>query len=430
MLFKNHIMLWVTILAITIAPKVVLARYRDADVVQCYNENDASTKIKGKVKLEANMTCSCANNTVVIILPAGYSDYPLNPALVLDGGELDLNGFTVSCDETPVTVETTVILVVGKHGKVKNGIVGMTGNFVNDELANGIVLAGEGEHSVDAVTVLLLASSDVVTIDDAAWGTYGIWLVQGSKKNTLKDSSMLGVKYGIEIEGNKNMIDSCVVTNSKDGIVIFGEDNDVKHCSVVASSYIGFFIIESNRTSVTDSSVSSSSGFGGIILGGEGNVISKNKIFRSNFSGMLSVACDDFHIRDNVIISNGEVGIVVVDNSTNGEVSGNTVFSNGLEGIFVSSGSDNNIIYGNRAMGNSDFDLYDDDGNCDDNIWDDNIGIEVNVDCVLNNNGSPNKKGIKMLVQGRDNHRVSSHPLSALFEDDDVRQQRSAGGGH
>ncbi len=79
------------------------------------------------------------------------------------------------------------------------------------------------------------------------------------------------------------------------------------------------------------------------------------------------------------------------------------VYSNGDNGILVSDDSDDNTISGNSAMGNGDDDLYDEDSNCEDNVWDDNMGIEVNDVCVLNKE-SPSKKGSKKKkVRGRRN---------------------------
>jgi parallel beta-helix repeat protein len=393
---KNPIMLlWVTIVAITIAPQVILAdpHHHDAVIAQCYDETDASTKLTGKVELEADMTCPCAGTVSL-----GNLDF--NPALLLDGGELDLNGFAVSCSDTSDDAfQYAGIVVDGKHGKVKNGFV------VASEQMFGITLAGEGDHSVDDVTV--------IATDDNSGGVGVI-----SNKNIIKDTTVLGAGNGFVIYpfAKKNTLDSCVATNSDEvGIYILGEENDVKHCTVVGGKK-GLYIEtdddvhgnDASRNSVTDSTFSSTSKQAVMIDGGEGTVISKNEIFGSGEDGVWLIGTNDFQILHNIVYATGASGILVSEGSADGEVSGNTVLSSRDFGIMVSRGSGNITISGNRALGNDGPDLIDGDDNCDDNVWDGNMGLEVEDDntCVLNQESPSSKKGGKKgskKVRGRRN---------------------------
>jgi parallel beta-helix repeat protein len=391
MLFMNQITMWVAILAITIAPQLVLADPHHDAVAQCYDETDDDTIMTGKVKLEADMACPCADTVMSPFELVG--DIYVNPALVLDGGELDLNGFTVSCiDTSDDDYEYVGIMVQGKHGKVKNGIV------IASNQMYGIMLAGEGDHSVDDVTVIATDGNSV-----------GVFVV--TDKNKIKDTTALdaGNSFVIYPFAKKNTLDSCVATNSGAGFYIYGEENDVKHCTVVGSE-IGLYIstisilgFEASHNSVTDSSFSSNE-VGVVIEFGEGNMISKNEIFGNGEDGVILVGTNDFQILDNAIMANDGTGILVVDGCANGEVSGNTVFSNGDDGIMISEGSDDNTISGNHAMGNGDYDLLDEDEDCEDNAWDGNMGMDVNHVCVLYHEESSKKGGKKnKKVRGRRN---------------------------
>ncbi|MGH6900978.1 MAG: hypothetical protein ACREJ5_31230, partial [Geminicoccaceae bacterium] len=66
-----------------------------------------------------------------------------DPALTVDGGLLDLNGFTVVCDHDP-TLEGVGVLLDGSGARLRGGAV--TGCFL------AVHVAGEGGHTVRHLT--------------------------------------------------------------------------------------------------------------------------------------------------------------------------------------------------------------------------------------------------------------------------------------
>jgi parallel beta-helix repeat protein len=71
-----------------------------------------------------------------------------------------------------------------------------------------------------------------------------------------------------------------------------------------------------------------------------------------------------------------------IQNSSDIHVDGSTANGNFFYGIWVQSGATGNDIHGNTALGNSVFDLNDDNPNCDSSKWDGNQFNTANQPCI------------------------------------------------
>lgn len=175
-------------------------------------------------------------------------------ALRVDGGSLDLGGFTVSCADMDADADLPQgVVLFGKKATLRNGrIVGCS---------NGVGLAGSGKHLVENVTVT--GSSDDgfdiaegtknklnnnVASQNASDGYYvrtsknkltgntasqngddGFTIAAGGNKNKLSGSTATNnADDGFEIDGSKNKLLATTATqNGESGIDLDGQKNKV-----------------------------------------------------------------------------------------------------------------------------------------------------------------------------------------------------------
>jgi parallel beta-helix repeat protein len=111
-------------------------------------------------------------------------------------------------------------------------------------------------------------------------------------------------------------------------------------------------------------------GYGEAVLFGEVDSSDVNQVTMTGSGrvGMRVVRSNQIQINNNVADGNNGIGIVLNDSSDN-QLAGNTADDNLFNGIFIDFGSTGNVIHGNTALGNGEFDLFDDNPNCDANKW-------------------------------------------------------------
>jgi hypothetical protein len=249
-----------------------------------------------------------------------------DPALVIQGGSLDLNGFTVTCDRTVVG-----ILLEGKGAHLKDGAV------TGCELA--VWVAGSGEHRIERLTAS--ASNQGIFIE-----SYGNRLSHSNVLRGLNDAA-------VQVNGSNNHLRFNSLARSIDqGFEINGEDNRI----------IG------NRISGVAE---------GVQLMGDGNVVARNHIIGTTDRG-VEVREGGHLIRDNLIADGTADGIGVFSDGS--EVTRNLILGHADQGIFVSGFA--NTLEKNRVLLNG-TDLTDATPDCDENLWRDNtFETSVSDDCV------------------------------------------------
>jgi parallel beta-helix repeat protein len=264
-----------------------------------------------------------------------------DPALTVDGGVLDLGGFTIVCDHPPpppVPPATGVgILLEGEGALLRNGAV--TGCFL------AVHVLGEGGH-----TVLDLTASAI---------DRGVFIE--SDGNRVLDSHVLRAldDAAVQVDGAGNLLRGNVVAGAGDqGFEINGNDNRV---------------IDNRIGAVAE----------GVQLIGERNHVLRNQIVGAGDRGIdvrgLVEPTGAHFMAENLIVD-GVDGIALLENSNGNLISRNTIYRNGDQGIFV--GTLGNTIERNQALLNR-VDLQDNTADCDDNLWRDNtFETSVSDDCV------------------------------------------------
>jgi parallel beta-helix repeat protein len=266
-----------------------------------------------------------------------------DPALTVDGGVLNLGGFTVVCDHPPpppVPPATGVgILLEGEGALLRNGAV--TGCFV------AVWVGGSGGHTVLDVT--------------ASAFNQGVFVEDESDGNRLLHSHILrGFEdAAVQVNGDNNLLSSNDVSGSNDqGFEINGDANRIVN----------------NRISAVAE---------GIQLIGTGNHVLRNQIVGTTVRGVevrgLVEPTGAHVITDNLIVD-GVDGIALLESSNGNRISSNTIYGHSDQGIFV--GTLDNTIEDNQALLNA-VDLQDNTADCDDNVWRNNtFETSVSDDCV------------------------------------------------
>lgn len=256
-----------------------------------------------------------------------------DPALTIDGGALDLGGFSVVCDQTEVG-----ILLEGSGARLRGGAV--TGCML------AIHVDGAGGHTIRGVTAS--AATQGVLIESDGNRLLGSHILRGledaavqvnGSDNLLRGNDVAGSNdQGFEINGNDNRIVRNRIGGVAEGVQLEGQRNHVLHNEIVGA---------------TDRAVD--------VRG--------------------SAEPTGAHVIIGNLIVDGVDGIALLENSNGNHISRNTIYGNSDQGIFV--GTVGNTIERNQALLNR-VDLQDATTECDDNLWQDNV-FETAVsdtDCI------------------------------------------------
>jgi hypothetical protein len=258
-----------------------------------------------------------------------------NPALTINGGSLDLNGFTIVCDQS--ITEVVGVALEGRGARLSDGAI--TGCFVS------VRVGGSGGHIVRDVT--------------ASASNQGVLIATGSDGNRLLNSHILrGLDdAAIQVDGSNNFLLLNDVAGSTDqGFEINGSGNRI------VGNRIG---------GVAE----------GVQLGGEGNgnIVLRNQIIGATERG-VEVRAGAHVIKDNLIADGAADGIALLDQGNGNEVSGNVIYGHRDQGLFV--GTTSNTIERSQVLRNK-VDLTDANPGCDENLWRDNVfETSVSDDCV------------------------------------------------
>lgn len=190
-------------------------------------------------------------------------------ALVLDGGRLDLGGFTVSC---ATGSETEGIVLIGKKARLSNGAV--------SGCECGVLLAGSGRHRVTGVTVVDAGDDAFFAQGDSdknrlnantATGANDDGFQINSSKNKLVGNTAQGCGedgFDINSSADKNKITgSTAVGNLDDGFDIGGDKNKLKGNVATANGEDGIDARGSKNRIIRNTSTGHVGGFD--IKGGE-----------------------------------------------------------------------------------------------------------------------------------------------------------------
>jgi parallel beta-helix repeat protein len=259
-----------------------------------------------------------------------------HPALTVDGGLLDLGGFSVVCDHEP-DVQGVGVLLDGSGARLRGGAV--TGCFL------AVQVAGEGGHTVRGLTASAVDRGVFVESD-------GNRLLNSQILRALEDAA-------VQVDGSENLLRGNTVAGAGDqGFEINGSDNR---------------IVNNRIGDVAE----------GVQLTGERNHVLRNRIIGTSDRGIDVrglVEPTGAHIIMENLIADGVDGIALLESSNGNRISRNRIYSNSDQGIFV--GTEDNTIQRNEALLNL-VDLQDNTVDCDNNLWRDNtFQTSVSNDCI------------------------------------------------
>ena len=268
------------------------------------------------------------------------------------GVHLNLGGHTVTCGGV---VTTTGITVIGLTGvRISNGTVRECGaairlrnggthhlsnlNLVANRCCGPSLMPPTGDSNFgDGVQIRTSNSNDLVNLRGTGNGiSVFMWL--GSQDNVLRSSDLSGGAPFSSVEIQDSDFNEIRGTTLRDSVfegllVSFGGNGNVVHSTTATNNNNGFDI-----------------GF----TGGADNVIQSSRAE-----------------------ANRGHGIVLTAPATRTLIRSNTVLANRF-GIRVGTGATANTIMSNRSLGNTLFDMSDDNPNCDANIWRSNTFVTAN----------------------------------------------------
>jgi parallel beta-helix repeat protein len=275
----------------------------------------------------------------IVTLPGNVGPCATNPALTVVGPVIfNLNGFTVSCD----TTATDGIVVQGSRAVVSNGTV--TG------CDDGVQLDGDGRHVITRIISRLN-------------GNEGFEI--NSHRNALSFNIALdNGDDGFEIRGSFNVLSfNKARRNDEDGFDIGGDSVNNKLITNTAEDNIDDGFQVGGADHVLKFNHANRNGRGFIILeNASNNRLSFNVAFANEFDG-FDVEGDNNSLTRNVAKQNGADGIGVETDAT-----GNVL--------------EENVAFDNNQNGAGDFDLADDNVDCDANTWVDNFFGTKSQACI------------------------------------------------
>jgi parallel beta-helix repeat protein len=238
--------------------------------------------------------------------------------------------------------------------------------IVNSTDTDGVVIFGTSVHFLIArVNLRSNAQGRGMYISDAENGIisdsqitgwwFGVFIFHSSNFKFINNTIQRN-QYGIQLEASNNneLSGNTFEENSQLGIFLRGPDNVLRENAVIRN------------------------GWGGINMDGtagtvDGNLIEDNLVSDNPVFGIGVWRAANNVLRNNTVIHNQMVGIMLTDHCKQNLIEANTVSNNGGSGIVLIDGSSDNTIRQNIAKGNGDgvkdFDLYD---RVSGNIWENN----------------------------------------------------------
>jgi hypothetical protein len=323
-----------------------------------------------------------------------------DPALTVNGGALDMNGHRIS------GCLGDGIVLAGNAAQLQDGSV--------DGCNIAVRVEGGGGHQIRAVVAsdsildgFRITSSGNKLANTSAVGNGDDGYDIAGDRNTLKANGGLNnFAAGFRLSGARNKLnENLASSNGGDGYTATGDGNKLIR-NLSESNGGRNFLISGDENQLSQNSAVRSTFEAGIEIVGDKNKLSKNVVVNSgngNDSGFLIAGNENrlgknsssfntdagFEIggSDNVLaackaIDNAGVGIEVTAGAANG-IKRNRVAKSTGEGIRLRSGVTLAAVLGNVSLENSGDDLRDDNADCGDNRWENNVEATANpASCV------------------------------------------------
>jgi len=234
---------------------------------------------------------------------------------------------------------------------------------------NGVVIAASNVH----FTLAGFALSGTAKANGCDFEKAGIGvLVQASglplSSVRVSGGTVTGFFGGVVLEASNSRVSAMTLADScLYGILVSGNRNLVDTNVVTGSDFAGVALVEASRATVRSNHVSANASCGLFINGSDRNKIRSNILENNGGGGVCAESGDGNSIVGNAADGNGDgisVGAV-----TGTLVRDNTANRNRGMGIAIGAGGSTSTVTGNTARSNDIVDLSDANADCDANVW-------------------------------------------------------------
>ena len=243
--------------------------------------------MSGSFTAHAQVSCGDVigpNETVVLQNDISDCDGFDAALTVIGPATLDMNGYTISCEDTNGDDTVPIgIQVLGQRAHVRGPDRAQPESAVSMiySCALGIELAGEGKHKIESLI-----------FENGQTGLERSGIVIRSDRNQVMDNLSIGQKYhGIQVLGERNVLTRNEAGYNGRGIEVTGDKNKLTQNHAFQNGSIGFFI-DSDRNTLTRNVALRTGGddapgdFGsGFIIHGERNIFKDNRSISNTANG-------------------------------------------------------------------------------------------------------------------------------------------------
>jgi parallel beta-helix repeat protein len=313
----------------------------------------------------------------------------------------------LSCSGTAITVAASnVDLDLGGHTLSGSGVgsgvfsQGQSSVTIHDGAVQGFFIGVELRHTLNGSVSNVTASQNTAQGISGRDGTVGL---------TVTGCTATQNGFGIVLDGDSRsntVVGSTASSNAQHGVYVTGGAfaNTIRDNTAGQNGFWGI-AIDGGGGNTISGNTTNLNGDRGITLYTNGNRVESNTCDR-NGNGGIDVAgnSQDNRVLRNSATGNGHGGIRLYDQTSRNTIQDNTIsgsfigiwLANGISqntlqgntanlnvrGIWLFDGAGGNTILSNTASSNREFDLADDNFNCDANTWSGNAFTTANQPCI------------------------------------------------
>jgi hypothetical protein len=288
----------------------------------------------------------------------------VNPAVIVDGGTLRMDGFMIEA------CTADGIHVIGTAGRVEEGRV--------SNCVNGIVLDGNGSHRIEYVRVdqnsgaafLVNVSSNRFEYVSSSNNAVGWDFAVGADNNDVKYSVSSGDTTAAIVDGDGNDFRDTLISASSLGVILGGDSNEFRDSALIETSVN--VTGNDNRVrygySVGDNSAP------GFEFAGDSNKVERSCIVNHDAGVLLNG--DDNELDRSTVTDSTSSSVNI--NGTNNDVERNFITTGGSAaagsyGVEATPAAVGNNVRNNTVVGHGIFDLSDADATCINNNFTSNV---------------------------------------------------------
>lgn len=299
----------------------------------------------------ADVNCGDTITEKVVITGGDITVVPcgMNPAITVDGGALDLNGFDIRCGSGGVGIE-----MIGVGSSVLNGSVDRE---IDSSCNTGIRVSG-AKAKLESILVRSTSTSGIAILGAGAKLTHVTVRDSPLGFGVVGDGAQLSECYAIQnssdgfgVSGNANQFKSCVATSNSDSgfSILSGTGNQLKECISVGNT---FGIANTGEDTKLTKNVSTGNLVGYVHGNGNGAKYTKNTAVLNSLAGFTVLGGFVNSIKNTAVGDSGSSDGFNLSSPDGGKLTGNVAVGNGGAGVVLNSPAANYEVVRALAMAN------------------------------------------------------------------------------